>query len=42
VHDQFLGAVLDVSHHHWFAVPFRGIAITTGCFAIGAGLVLLR
>ena len=35
-------AYLMVARHYWFAAPFRGIAIATGCFAMGAGLVLLR
>ncbi len=35
-------AYLLLAKRYWFAVPFRGIAIATGCFATGAGLVLLR
>jgi len=35
-------AYLLVAHHYWFAAPFRGIALAAGCFAAGAGLVLLR
>src|ERR1700687_3463837 len=31
---------LLVAKRYWFAVPFRGIAIASVCFAIGAGLVM--
>ncbi len=34
-------AYLLVAKRYWFVVPFRGIAIATGCFAVGAGFVLL-
>jgi len=33
-------AYLLVAKRYWFAVPFRGIAIASVCFAIGAGLVM--
>jgi len=33
-------AYFVVAKRYWFAVPFRGIAIASGCFAIGAGLVM--
>jgi hypothetical protein len=34
-------AYLLVAQRYWFAALFRWIAIATGCFAMGAGLVLL-
>jgi hypothetical protein len=33
-------AYLLMAKRYWFAVPFRAIVIASGCFAIGAGLVM--